>query len=700
MPLLETPLDGKYWPSPLTTSDPEHMPQRVDSVIPYPQRAYYFTHAAQPDMSPGIATSQSIPTTIAPPTSGDGHESYTTSDPFPYMPSVVLDTILPTNVPQPNPTLPNVQQPSILNHPATIQFPGARTAAWPMLLQEISIPPNIGHIVEGGNLQTQLVGGVGAYSGPVTFSTAQSSNGSPVAIAGNGSQNIQSSQSMRSAASPHYFTAVGPMISNYPGAIQPNPATASNPNPDYPKVFILQPSLRNNTPNQEFIGLRSSQSTTELKDTDFQVSQTYASLTTATHIPANGYAQTHAWKGSTDDGLSDLNNMTRAWLRSNITSFDDVLQHIPLEELGKQALIIREPSLLPHGRGCSWNLVKIENIPYNLDDDMLFEFLGKIPGLVPQEHGGVHIIMDRTTGKTMDCFLEFPSVGAAERFIQRRCNNNRRCILGGRHISLELVREGELMRWLFPKVRGAAWGDNGDLIFGEWEGLNAPVEIISREELVMILGHARTPHRSPFSRKCLQRPYESLMSVVTKFPWKETDNYTLKQRDLIFQAAFEAGELLKRQILRGKAGPNIDLRLLRRLCRTISFCPGFTYRQKLIFLDAMGITTTECFTILGDLGISHPLATQFQALTVRPGADYVAVEAIANLVADGVSRGNSIRNGSGLGTRYGSEGTELSVENENRELTMRAAATIELETVVAAIKATFAPAGGTEDHSN
>lgn len=28
---------------------------------------------------------------------------------------------------------------------------------------------------------------------------------------------------------------------------------------------------------------------------------------------------------------------------------------------------------------------------------MLFEFLGKTPGLVPEEHGGIHIIMDRTT---------------------------------------------------------------------------------------------------------------------------------------------------------------------------------------------------------------------------------------------------------------------------------------------------------------
>ncbi|EWC43418.1 hypothetical protein DRE_07641 [Drechslerella stenobrocha 248] len=393
--------------------------------------------------------------------------------------------------------------------------------------------------------------------------------------------------------------------------------------------------------------------------------------------------------------------MTRLWLVSHITGYEEALKHIPLEELGKQVVMVSGSSLSPQTNSRSWNLVKIENIPYNLDDDMLFEFLGKGPGLVPEEQGGVHIIMDRTTGKTMDCFLEFPSVGTAERFVQKRYNNNRRCILGGRHISLEVVKQGELMRWLFPKAKGALWDDDGNLVIRAGVP-KTPIEIISREELVMILGHARTPHRSPFSRKCLQRPYESLMSVVTKFPWKETTAYTLRQRDLIFQSAFESGELLKRQILRGKAGPNIDLKLLRRLCRTISFCPGFTYRQKLTFLDAMGITTSECFAILGDLGISHPLATQFQALTVRPGADYVAVEAIAGLVASGAAQQSQVQSQSERNTLYGTGGNnpgfprgpgtkEMGAEASGGDvdLSMRAAAEIELGRVYAAIKATF-----------
>ncbi|KAF3197642.1 hypothetical protein TWF679_002881 [Orbilia oligospora] len=622
MPLLESSPEGKSWPAPLTTLDPEQVPQRIANAHPQSQQAYYFTPTIQPVMNLGMTTSQPTSATIVPPTRSSSHEHRPITDSLSYKSPVILDPPLPLGAPHADLNFANIQQPSVLKQSAILQVPSARSPAWPMMLQEIPISPNISHMVEDSDPQRQLIDGFGPYSGPMAFSTAQASNRFPTTISDSEIQHLQNPQSMQSAVTPHYSTAASPLVSDCPGPFQPSSVSIRSPTAaDYPAVFLLQRPFKNNAPRQESTGFKSRRNTAEGDDKHPQTTQNLASLITSIPTPDYGYVQAraHVWKNIAEDGLSNLNKMTQTWLRSNITCFDDVLQHIPLEELGKQALIIREPGLLPQPKGCSWNLVKIEN---------------------------------------------------------RRCNNNRRCILGGRHISLELVRQGELMRWLFPKVRGATWGEDGDLVVGEWKAFHAPVEIVSREELVMILGHARTPHR---------------------FPWKETDDYTLKQRDLIFQAAFEAGELLKRQILRGKAGPNIDLRLLRRLCRTISFCPGFTYRQKLTFLDAMGITTTECFTILGDLGISHPLATQFQALTVRPGADYVAVEAIANLVADGVSRGNGIRNETDLGTRLGPGGTRGSNEGGNCELTMRAAASIELETVITAIKTTFATGRDTLD---
>ncbi|EPS40535.1 hypothetical protein H072_5620 [Dactylellina haptotyla CBS 200.50] len=349
------------------------------------------------------------------------------------------------------------------------------------------------------------------------------------------------------------------------------------------------------------------------------------------------------------DEIFGLNSMSHSWLSSHVFGIGDVIKYMPLEELGKQTILVGESLLSSQSKDNCQNLVKIDNIPYNLDDAMLFEFLGKNSGL-STDGGNIHVIMDRTTGKTMDCFLEFSNMGAAEMFIQRRCNNNRRCILGGRHISLELARRIELMEWLFPKVRGASWSKNGELEVGEHQlSSEGPIEIISREELVMILGHARTPHRSPFSRKCLQRPYESLMSVVTKFPWGDTEFYTLRQRDMIFHAAFEAG--------------------------------------------AMGITTTECFAILGDLGVSHPLATQFQALTVRPGADYIVVEAIAGLLAGGIMRQDSNWAENNDHCQQESTLRGKGTESMGIGITMRDAAKIELRRVYEAINILLSPGG-------
>src|SRR5947209_2827696 len=94
----------------------------------------------------------------------------------------------------------------------------------------------------------------------------------------------------------------------------------------------------------------------------------------------------------------------------------------------------------------------------------------------------------------MDCFLEFISPVAAQRLVNRRTGNNRRCVLGGRHVTMELVNMDVLMKGLFPKARGVHWDINGVVERSNTDS-SGKVEILSREELVMIVGHARTPHR-------------------------------------------------------------------------------------------------------------------------------------------------------------------------------------------------------------
>lgn len=68
----------------------------------------------------------------------------------------------------------------------------------------------------------------------------------------------------------------------------------------------------------------------------------------------------------------------------------------------------------------------------------------------------VHIIMEKPTGKTMDCFVEFPSHEAARDCVKRyefSAQPGRGTKIGNRCVSLDLSSQAELMRAVFPRAR-------------------------------------------------------------------------------------------------------------------------------------------------------------------------------------------------------------------------------------------------------
>ncbi|KAI5810020.1 hypothetical protein DFH27DRAFT_170935 [Peziza echinospora] len=243
---------------------------------------------------------------------------------------------------------------------------------------------------------------------------------------------------------------------------------------------------------------------------------------------------------------------------------ETAIEDAPFIELGRHAL------------AQNWCCVKISNIPYSVTAENILEFLGKNAKIVPDDIGlSVHIIMDRASGKTMDAFVEFTCPKDAYRCVIRK----RGKILGARHVLLDVVNQEELMKEIFPRARGVAWEGVIPKVLNGENG-NTKADIVTKEELVLVVGHARTPHRSPFSRKCLQRPYESILSIVAKFPWFAVNVYTIHQRDIIYQALLSTIDILKRQCKRGRTTPNLDTELLKKLCKAGVFCSGFTNKQK------------------------------------------------------------------------------------------------------------------------
>ncbi|KAF8476954.1 hypothetical protein BDZ91DRAFT_787566 [Kalaharituber pfeilii] len=293
---------------------------------------------------------------------------------------------------------------------------------------------------------------------------------------------------------------------------------------------------------------------------------------------------------------------------------ETAIENAPFVELGRHAL------------AQNWCCVKISNIPYSVTGENIMEFLGKNAKVVPDDVGlSVHIIMDRASGKTMDAFVEFTCPKDAYRCVTRK----RGKILGSRHVLLDVVNQEELMKEIFPRARGVTWEGVIPKVINTENG-NTKADIVTKEELVLVVGHARTPHRSPFSRKCLQRPYESILSIVAKFPWFAVGIYTMHQRDIIFQALISVIDILKRQCKRGRTTPNLDAGLLRKLCKAGVFCSGFTSKQK---FEIIKVGEFGAESLVKEVDEDIRGFEGLQALSRKRGAETKIVEIFGTLSA-------------------------------------------------------------------
>lgn len=143
-------------------------------------------------------------------------------------------------------------------------------------------------------------------------------------------------------------------------------------------------------------------------------------------------------------------------------------------------------------------LAMILQIPYDLTKEALLSFLGPHAKIITNDLGPpVHIIMDRSTGKTMDCFVEFFSTPDARACINsillRSISQNR---IGDRVVEVMLSSQEELMTELFPKAKNVRWQGAKPVIKETTELFNSGFKtFVSLEELGCLVRHAEQPHR-------------------------------------------------------------------------------------------------------------------------------------------------------------------------------------------------------------
>ncbi|CAL3962680.1 unnamed protein product [Diplocarpon coronariae] len=235
----------------------------------------------------------------------------------------------------------------------------------------------------------------------------------------------------------------------------------------------------------------------------------------------------------------------------------------------------------------TWGVVRIKNIPYSVNRPEVLAFLGRNARIISeQDFEPVHIVMERVTSKTLDCYVEFvnfnEAVNAVNRFETNR-TGGRGGRLGQRHVEVELSSQEQLMKDLFPKAKNVTWAGSKPMI--KARDLNDPYNsgfqgFISKEELVMLVKHVEAPQRSPFSKDCPQRPFECLISTLLKYPWYMVDFITIEDRNFLHKVTLQLIGLLQERIQSEHENINLTPMLLKRVWRAALKCPGFSPSQK------------------------------------------------------------------------------------------------------------------------
>jgi hypothetical protein len=201
-------------------------------------------------------------------------------------------------------------------------------------------------------------------------------------------------------------------------------------------------------------------------------------------------------------------------------------------------------------------------------------------------------MMDRTTGKTLsEAYIELGSEIDAAKALEKNQKP-----LKGRLLSVTKSSQEDLMKAIFPKWKGKFQSLNAvapsattrrNVTLTVSGGTNAS-PLVTREETNSILVVCRN-FKLHFSRKCAERPFEQVISVLTKMPWHQPHMIATMQRDHLFEMLKIAIESLMVHLRKDYV--NIDDTLLERLVRSGLMVPMFTDRQKNLLIN---ISQTNC----------------------------------------------------------------------------------------------------------
>lgn len=138
--------------------------------------------------------------------------------------------------------------------------------------------------------------------------------------------------------------------------------------------------------------------------------------------------------------------------------------------------------------------------PYSITKQEIVQFVGRDARIISSAQGyPVHIIMERSTAKTMDCYVEFETVGDAESCIKKLNNvleTGRPPRLGNRHVEVSLSSEDSLLKDLFPRAKCIVWKKGSPHLTVNKDPYSTGFKgFLTTEELLGVIRHAEQPQR-------------------------------------------------------------------------------------------------------------------------------------------------------------------------------------------------------------
>jgi hypothetical protein len=107
--------------------------------------------------------------------------------------------------------------------------------------------------------------------------------------------------------------------------------------------------------------------------------------------------------------------------------------------------------------------------------------------------------MERSTAKTMDCYVEFVTTADAEETVERLnsiTQSGRPPRLGHRHVDLTVSSQEALLKALFPRAKCIQWRDGVPNLVPNTDRWSVGFQgFLTNEELFCVTRHAEQPHR-------------------------------------------------------------------------------------------------------------------------------------------------------------------------------------------------------------